>query len=486
MTSRCDSPRPPPHEARPRVEGPRKSKDCRGDCKDDSTDTKQTHNVNSAMGRVLKQVGSTSSVFIGPAFCPKVTVAESRIEETLNEFYKELEEIDSVDGTPGSPRGVSAAVTPRGSLETNTVKQTCNAAVEERSRTTGSSDKHVYKISAEHPSRPHWYRNEPYRPRRPTAPALHHWVHAPPFKRPPEPRFYTPPYCAPPPPFPCAHPGPPRFAPRVNHNGGYSDPTQRHEENVDLPPSPMIPPPFERSSFSHGFKGHSHREEWDCNHGNESNNVNVDWSQLGRDCDWRQRQDLCQNDGQQQRSSEEYVCGPSLALILMRGLPGSGKSTLARKLLSTGQNGLILSTDDYFTHVDGYFYDPSLLSEAHNWNQSRAKEAMHKGQSPVIIDNTNIEAWEMKPYVQMGMETGYNIYFHEPETSWKFNPFELEKKNKHGVPQGKLAQMMSRFSYPISVDIVMGSQEPHHVTMRHQPKHRHQHSHNQGDFNQCF
>lgn len=30
-----------------------------------------------------------------------------------------------------------------------------------------------------------------------------------------------------------------------------------------------------------------------------------------------------------------------------------------------------------------------------------AEDAMRDGRSPVIIDNTNIQAWEMKPYVQM-------------------------------------------------------------------------------------
>ena len=30
-----------------------------------------------------------------------------------------------------------------------------------------------------------------------------------------------------------------------------------------------------------------------------------------------------------------------------------------------------------------------------------AKDAMDDGCSPVIIDNTNIQAWEMQPYVKM-------------------------------------------------------------------------------------
>lgn len=119
-------------------------------------------------------------------------------------------------------------------------------------------------------------------------------------------------------------------------------------------------------------------------------------------------------------------------------------------------DGLIFSTDDYFAHRDGYCYDPRLLGEAHEWNQTRgcytssdlfiyscycsvwvddssrqrcfqafmmicsrwiraistpfnhfnvdplsAGKAMQQGRSPIIIDNTNIQAWEMKPYVSM-------------------------------------------------------------------------------------
>ncbi|KAK5868881.1 hypothetical protein PBY51_009857 [Eleginops maclovinus] len=157
----------------------------------------------------------------------------------------------------------------------------------------------------------------------------------------------------------------------------------------------------------------------------------------------------------------------------MRGLPGSGKSTLARKLLSTGPSGLILSTDDYFAHKEGYHYEAALLGAAHEWNHNRAQDAMHDGRSPIIIDNTNAQAWEMKPYVKMALERGYKVDFCEPDTSWKFDPYELEKRNMHGVLKKKIAQMKDRFSFPISVDIVMSSQEPPHSNQRRQPEQPH-------------
>lgn len=43
-----------------------------------------------------------------------------------------------------------------------------------------------------------------------------------------------------------------------------------------------------------------------------------------------------------------------------------------------------------------YYYFNHLLC-----SNFSAKDAMHHGRSPIIIDNTNIQAWEMKPYVKM-------------------------------------------------------------------------------------
>jgi len=48
-------------------------------------------------------------------------------------------------------------------------------------------------------------------------------------------------------------------------------------------------------------------------------------------------------------------------------------------ILQTGRNGVILSTDVYFTTPRGYFFDPSLLADAHEWNKRRAEECLRKG-----------------------------------------------------------------------------------------------------------
>ncbi|XP_063250840.1 uncharacterized protein LOC134549206 isoform X2 [Prinia subflava] len=172
-----------------------------------------------------------------------------------------------------------------------------------------------------------------------------------------------------------------------------------------------------------------------------------------------------------QLSEERFSCSQKLLLIL-RGLPGSGKSTLSRVLLGQSCGGVVLSTDDYFRQWCGYSYDAAQLGDAHEWNQKRAKQAMEQGKSPVIIDNTNTQAWEMKPYVEVALEKGYRVEFHEPDTWWKFDPEELEKRNKHGVTREKIAQMLERYEYQISIPIVMNSVVPPHKNTQRPPLQR--------------
>uniref|UniRef100_A0A8D1EUP8 DUF7818 domain-containing protein n=1 Tax=Sus scrofa TaxID=9823 RepID=A0A8D1EUP8_PIG len=152
-----------------------------------------------------------------------------------------------------------------------------------------------------------------------------------------------------------------------------------------------------------------------------------------------------------QQFQEEKLNKLQKLLILLRGLPGSGKTTLSRILLGQSRDGIVFSTDDYFHHQDGYRYNVNQLGDAHDWNQNRAKQAINQGRSPVIIDNTNTQAWEMKPYVEMAIGKGYRVEFHEPETWWKFDPEELEKEinlKKTGHRLSKTKQKRNRKRKP--------------------------------------
>ncbi|XP_015279685.1 PREDICTED: NEDD4-binding protein 2-like 2 [Gekko japonicus] len=190
----------------------------------------------------------------------------------------------------------------------------------------------------------------------------------------------------------------------------------------------------------------------------------------------------CWKDAQQTEGSssvseqflEGSLCESQKQLLILRGLPGSGKTTLSRILLGHSHDGIVFSTDDYFCQQDGWSYDVGQLGAAHDWNQKRAKQAMDQGRSPIIIDNTNTQAWEMKPYVEAALEKCYRVEFHEPDTWWKFNPEELEKKNKHGVSREKIIQMLERYEYQISIPVVMNSVLPFHKTSQRPPPQRRQ------------
>ena len=111
-------------------------------------------------------------------------------------------------------------------------------------------------------------------------------------------------------------------------------------------------------------------------------------------------------------------------LYLLRGVPGSGKSTFSKTILAglgidttndTIVKQHVLSTDDFFTDRDGkYNFNPKNLGFNHQQNQDRAEREMGFGTTPLFIDNTNISAWEMKPYVDLADRFGYQVIVVNP------------------------------------------------------------------------
>ncbi|XP_008411044.1 NEDD4-binding protein 2 [Poecilia reticulata] len=147
-------------------------------------------------------------------------------------------------------------------------------------------------------------------------------------------------------------------------------------------------------------------------------------------------------------------------LVLLRGAPGSGKSTLARALLERNPGGFVLSTDDYFSRGGRYRFDPMVLGEAHEWNHKRARESFERGINPIIIDNTNMQGWEMKPYVVQALKHGYKVLFKEPDTWWKSKPRELERRTTHNVPAETIRRMLNGYERFVTVQSIMSSHMP--------------------------
>ncbi|KAI7801110.1 NEDD4-binding protein 2-like 2 [Triplophysa rosa] len=375
--------------------------------------------------RVIQDLGITSTAFIGPACRPE----PPSIEQELSEFYKELQEVDhsdEVDGHALDEQGQNPSCKP----ESDPRQKDSSAVVTDRSRAYRPyPDPHQrsgqqWQCGGPRRWRPRTpYGNEGFGERLHLAP----WCPPPPWipPGPPNPAFQF----FPPPPFGGPIMYPPYMRPQQNFQS-HADISKRAPWEV-----PWLPP-----------------NEWHDNARGPSF------------CDSRFPEDYetSTSNWQQNNPEQQFHHYNTLHLILLRGLPGSGKSTLARDLMSGGPNGTILSTDDYFFQDNTYVFDSTLLADAHDWNQKRAEHAMSEGRSPVIIDNTNIKAWEMKPYVKMALKNGYKVDVREPETNWKYDPIQLEKRNTHGVPRETIEKMLDRFERPVDIDIVMNSAEPPH------------------------
>ncbi|XP_024910594.1 NEDD4-binding protein 2-like 2 [Cynoglossus semilaevis] len=422
--------------------------------------------------RVMKEVGLTSAAFIGPSFPPPPATAKSDFENELSEFYKELE---TTDGGTGARVNTGT--------QKHVAQKTTNVEWE-----FAETDGYWKNSGQKCPSWPHWYQNEPYHLKklRPNQTPMSHQPQIPyqqVLKAPAGLGPHGPPFHYPPPPYAfhinpqtqaSPHVNPTWSAPNMSSHYLQNAHTQRfhspHEHNLHRGH------PYENypQNLNRGVRGYEYRNYTDDGNVDWRRNKEGEFPQFDKDHVWRQER-VSQNEQNERHCQPRENTHPqssTLILILMRGLPGSGKTTLARELVSTGPNGLILSTDDYFAQGKDYHYDPGLLGAAHDWNHRRAKDAMDDRRSPIIIDNTNIEAWEMKPYVKIALEKGYRVDFCEPDTRWKFDPCELGKRNKHGVHQEKIAKMRKRFAFPVSIDIVMSSVDPPHVTQRHRSNQR--------------
>ena len=145
-------------------------------------------------------------------------------------------------------------------------------------------------------------------------------------------------------------------------------------------------------------------------------------------------------------------------MIVMRGAPGSGKSSRAQEL---GKGGIVLGSDDFWG--PDYAFDKGRIGEAHAWNQQRVVEAMQAGISPIVVDNTNSQSWEIRPYVELAEGFGYRLQIEEPKTDWwkKFRPNmsepekaalarELASKNKHGVDEKGVRAMLDRWEHGVN------------------------------------
>jgi len=124
-------------------------------------------------------------------------------------------------------------------------------------------------------------------------------------------------------------------------------------------------------------------------------------------------------------------------VVVMRGLPGSGKSTHVRE---TYPGAHVFSADDWFVGLDGvYRHDHTKLPQAH---QSCFRSFMHflqdeLAEGVLVVDNTNVHAWEIAPYILAAESYGSTVEIVEIQC----DPLVAASRNVHGVPEGNILRM---------------------------------------------
>ncbi|CAI6366033.1 unnamed protein product [Macrosiphum euphorbiae] len=149
-------------------------------------------------------------------------------------------------------------------------------------------------------------------------------------------------------------------------------------------------------------------------------------------------------------------------LVLMRGCPGSGKSYQATNILNScyknaNIDDFIFSADKFFIKKNNgqYRFDRTKLFEAHEWAFQKFQTAIRLEVTPVIIDNTNCEVWEMEKYTKVAVNNGYWIEIVEPNTEWAWDGIELFKKNEHSVPYDSIVSSIHRYEHNVNVDTLL-------------------------------
>lgn len=135
-----------------------------------------------------------------------------------------------------------------------------------------------------------------------------------------------------------------------------------------------------------------------------------------------------------------------MKVIIMLGPSGSGKSTWA--INNAPQGYVHLSADDFFWKEGRYQFDPVKLPDAHDECLREFADRVtycfaKNSPTTVVVDNTNIRAWEIAPYYRLaeaflGKESVEIVTVRTP-------PEVCVKRNIHGVPAEVIYRMCDTF-----------------------------------------
>lgn len=129
-------------------------------------------------------------------------------------------------------------------------------------------------------------------------------------------------------------------------------------------------------------------------------------------------------------------------LIMMVGVPGAGKGHWIKN--NGPENAVVCSADHHFYELGNgsYAFDPSQLGTAHAKCQAKCIAEMNKRTDCVVIDNTNLHAKHMKPYIEAAEDHGYET---EIVRITPKNGFTAFQRNLHGLPEDAHKRMQAQF-----------------------------------------
>ncbi|KAG0710792.1 NEDD4-binding protein 2-like 1 [Chionoecetes opilio] len=129
----------------------------------------------------------------------------------------------------------------------------------------------------------------------------------------------------------------------------------------------------------------------------------------------------------------------SKVMFILKGPPGSGKSFISQMIQEVYEDARVCSADQYFMQHGLYQFDREKLKDAHEYCQQQAAEAAKQNTHVIVIDNNNLQHWEMKFYLNLARACLYIPVVVEPQTPWAMTPSELAVKNAHEIPMELIA-----------------------------------------------
>lgn len=124
-------------------------------------------------------------------------------------------------------------------------------------------------------------------------------------------------------------------------------------------------------------------------------------------------------------------------VIIMSGIPGSGKSTIAKKYFG---DRLFCSADYYFGIP--YKFVPEEIGQAHRSCMRSFLSTLVGGKANLLIDNTNIEAWEISPYIAVAEAHELKVCVLQINC----DPKVAFGRNQHNVPGQTISRMADRLA----------------------------------------